>query len=110
MSIKGDFEKISLKNLKMVCKELNKSGCIEESKAIDVPKLKKKNDLVEAFLQTVESIPEGSDAEANLPEKVVGMYNEVVSCLETEQTEAEPEAEPQQLQGTARASSEWRRL
>lgn len=102
MAIKGDFESVSLKNLKMVCNELNDSKLIEKDKKVDVKKNKKKLDLVEAFMEAVESIPEDSEEESTLIKdhnKIVEMYNslqEIVDAAEKGKGKEEEEEEEEE--------------
>jgi len=99
MAIKGDFESISLKNLKMVCNELNDSGLVEKKKKVDTKKLKKKLDLIEGFIDAIESIPEKSEEETKLEKehnKVVEMHNSITDIIDQaengETADPEPEA------------------
>jgi hypothetical protein len=54
---------------------LNETGVLEEKlKTVGV----KKEVMVDSFLKAVESIPEGSEEEAKLPDSVVEFYNSIV--------------------------------
>ncbi|MFW5721493.1 MAG: hypothetical protein ACOCWW_03845 [Bacteroidota bacterium] len=94
MASKVSFESISFKDLKMVCKQLSKSGLIDEDlKVVGV----KKDDLIQNFLEAVESVPEAKEEE--IPDEVANMYNSIVELIE-----GEPEAE--EVEETEEATEE----
>jgi hypothetical protein len=66
---------VNAKDLRVQMGALNETGVLEEKlKTVGV----KKEVMVDSFLKAVESIPEGSEEEAKLPDSVVEFYNSIV--------------------------------
>lgn len=70
--------KIDRTELVSTTKEINATGLVDKVKTKDVPDFQ----LLIAFLEAVESIPEGSPDEAEIPQSVIKYYNKMARKIE----------------------------